>query len=124
MTVLNIQPVDRLDYIMRYEAADMVTNREVLALFSDLVQTGAAWSLQGSYGRQAQALIDAGYLDEQGRVSPKGCAMLDTEEPLDRPCSEAGCGLPAVVTRPWGTPCAGHARLSAGDPGAAYAPNH
>lgn len=37
---------------------------ETLELFQDLVDSGLAWRLQGSYGRTAQALLDNGYLTE------------------------------------------------------------
>lgn len=44
-----------------YENGDM-DDDDMLILFQDLVDTGLAWQLQGSYGRTAQALIDNGII--------------------------------------------------------------
>lgn len=48
--------------LMRYEDGDM-TQREEIALFQKLVRSGMAWTLQGSYGRTARAMIDAGLIE-------------------------------------------------------------
>jgi hypothetical protein len=40
----------------------------MLAFFAELVCTGLAWQLQGCYGRQAQVLIEAGYLSRSGEI--------------------------------------------------------
>jgi len=53
--------------IMFYEAGDFSTSDTVI-LFSDLVRLGLAWSLQGTYGRIAQRLIDTGILDQEGNI--------------------------------------------------------
>ena len=53
--------------MMNYEDGNMDTS-EVVILFSQLVASGLAWQLQGSYGRQAQSLIDSGYLDKEGNI--------------------------------------------------------
>ena len=48
--------------IIDFEQGDL--NREqVLALFQELVNTGMAWRLQGSYGRMARALIERGMIN-------------------------------------------------------------
>jgi hypothetical protein len=41
---------------------------ETVDLFSGLVASGMVWHLQGFYGRTAEALIDQGYIDQDGRV--------------------------------------------------------
>ena len=53
---------DVVDMIMRFEGGLMEDEQEVIDLFQYLVDTGMAWSLQGSYGRAARSLIDAGYV--------------------------------------------------------------
>jgi hypothetical protein len=53
--------------IIAYEQGKLDTPA-ILALFADLIKTGMAWSLQGSYGRMANTLIAAGYLDRQGNI--------------------------------------------------------
>ena len=49
----------QIDKMISYEQGDL-SYEDTLELFQELVDTGLAWKLQGSYGRTAQALIDAG----------------------------------------------------------------
>lgn len=52
---------DLVDRIIQYESEAMEDD-EVFALFQELVDTGMAWQLQGSYGRMARFLIDEGLI--------------------------------------------------------------
>ena len=45
--------------IIAYESGELEQD-EVIELFQDLINSGLAWSLQGSYGRTAAHLIQAG----------------------------------------------------------------
>ena len=56
-----------LNDIIAYESGEL-SNKGVLRLFSKLIKNGMAWSLQGCYGRQAQAFIEAGYISRQGKI--------------------------------------------------------
>lgn len=51
--------MDLVDRLMAYEAGEMDRD-EIIAFFQELVDTGLAWSLQGSYGRTAREFIEAG----------------------------------------------------------------
>ena len=57
-----------LDSIIAYEMGEL-NDQEVVCLFAELVKSGMAWSLQGSYGRTANALIKEGWIDREGNVS-------------------------------------------------------
>lgn len=54
--------------IIAYEQGEL-TDQEVVCLFADLVRSGLAWELQGSYGRTANALIKEGWFDREGNLS-------------------------------------------------------
>ena len=49
-----------IDQIMKFENGEMEQD-EVVEMFQELINSGMAWKLQGSYGRTAMALIEAGY---------------------------------------------------------------
>ena len=59
--------MDLIDQIIRFESGEM-EERESLQLFSMLIKTGQAWSLQGSYGSTASYLIDAGFISDNGEI--------------------------------------------------------
>ncbi len=48
-----------IDKIIAYENGQL-DEEETVELFQGLIDSGAAWTLQGHYGRTAAALIDAG----------------------------------------------------------------
>jgi hypothetical protein len=63
---MNIKgPMDHVGKIMAYEAGEMDED-EVVQFFQELIDTGTAWTLQGSYGRMAAALIESGQCTVKG----------------------------------------------------------
>ena len=62
---------DLVGNIIAYETG-YLHGDSVINLFANLVKTGKAWTLQGSYGRTARNLIDEGYLSEEGEVLSYG----------------------------------------------------
>lgn len=52
--------------IIDYENGELDED-ETVSLFQELTDNGLAWQLQGSYGRTAQSLIDAGLVTQGGQ---------------------------------------------------------
>lgn len=67
--------MSNIDNIMLYEAGELDED-ETIAFFQSLVDTGLAWKLQGSYGRTARELIDAGLVSTPEAV--KGSQVYAT----------------------------------------------
>ena len=57
-----------VDKIIAYEAGEL-DNQGILELFSELIKSGQAWNLQGSYGRMAQVFINNGLITKEGVVN-------------------------------------------------------
>lgn len=51
--------MSQLERMVAWEDGEL-GEEETIALFQELIDSGLAWRLQGSYGRMAQALIDNG----------------------------------------------------------------
>jgi hypothetical protein len=53
-----------IDGIIAYEMGEL-DDDETIQLFQTLVDTGMAWQLQGSYGRTAARMIEAGLVNKR-----------------------------------------------------------
>jgi hypothetical protein len=54
--------MNTLDAMINWENGDL-DDDNTIELFQHLVDTGMAWTLQGVYGRTAQAMIDEGLVE-------------------------------------------------------------
>jgi hypothetical protein len=71
-----------LSNIIAYENGDL-SPAGVLRLFAHLVQSGQAWTLQGHYGRQAQAFIDFGLIYPDGELNQAAIDEAGIEMDID-----------------------------------------
>ena len=69
---------DLVDLIIAYETGE-ANDKQILDLFSNLVETGQAWSLQGHYGRTAKAMIESELLSVSGEITSKAKELLEEE---------------------------------------------
>lgn len=53
------KPFNEVDFFIKYEGGELADD-EVIDGFQHLIDSGIVWQLQGSYGRMAENLIDAG----------------------------------------------------------------
>jgi hypothetical protein len=67
--------VNTLDKIIAYEDGELSFD-ETVELFQQLVDSGQAWSLQGHYGRMAEAFINEGLVIEP--VTPIHTELVST----------------------------------------------
>jgi hypothetical protein len=59
---MNVSINPGFDQIIAYENGEL-SDEESIALFQQLIDSDMAWSLQGSYGRTARALLTAGHCE-------------------------------------------------------------
>src|SRR5208282_4603471 len=72
------RPYDLCAGIMQYEDGKMDVP-EFLELFSYLIRTGTAWTLQGFYGREAARLIQNGIITQDGTLTAKAHELADEQ---------------------------------------------
>lgn len=54
-------PFSIVNFILDYESGEIDDDETIIAGFQCMINDGTVWHLQGSYGRTAQQLIEAGY---------------------------------------------------------------
>lgn len=64
---INKEELNIVDWIMQFECGE-ISDTNFFKLFSHLIKTGKAWTLQGFYGRCAKKLIDEKYISEKGEI--------------------------------------------------------
>ncbi len=57
---------DALSFINKWENEGDLSQDDMLEGFQGLLDTGTLWHLQGSYGRTAAALLEAGLIHYKG----------------------------------------------------------
>lgn len=65
--------MDYVDFIMKYEDGSL-TDEEIIEWFQKIINDGSVWTLQGTYGRMATALINAGLCTPKKETEVKEAA--------------------------------------------------
>jgi hypothetical protein len=58
---------DLVSKIVEWESGEMSEEDEI-SFFQEMVNSGVVWQLQGAYGRQAKAMLDAGVITSPFQV--------------------------------------------------------
>ena len=66
--------------IIAYEQGEL-SPAEIVKLFAGLIASGHAWVLQGHYGRQAQAFINACLISPEGEIDEEVCHWAGIDFP-------------------------------------------
>ena len=65
-----------LEQIIAYETGEL-DYEGTLKLFSNLIKSGQAWSLQGHYGRTAKQIIELNLISKDGKITQHGLDSIE-----------------------------------------------
>ena len=68
--------MDLVTQIMLYESGEL-DYEDTLNLFSKLITSGKAWSLQGHYGRTAKQIIELNLISKDGKITQHGLDSIE-----------------------------------------------
>ena len=68
--------MDLVTQIMLYESGEL-DYEDTLNLFSKLIKSGQAWSLQGHYGRTAKQIIELNLISKDGKITQHGLDSIE-----------------------------------------------
>lgn len=86
-----------IEQIIAYEAGRL-SQAMTIRLFANLIASGKAWTLQGTYGRQAEAFIKLGFISPEGVIDEYRCEwygvdMTENTYRFPRICEKLNVGL-------------------------------
>lgn len=61
-------PFDSLAFIMAVEGGTLESAEQYVDGMAEMIRSGLAWSLQGSWQRAAASMIERGYVSQDGNV--------------------------------------------------------
>ena len=65
-----------IEQIIAYETGEL-DYEGTLNLFSKLIKSGQAWSLQGHYGRTAKQIIELNLISKDGKITQHGLDSIE-----------------------------------------------